>query len=76
MKEKEYEKVPNILSGKDLDYLSDLFNWNYGAYKAAINMESSIEDNELYKHVKKASKLFLNNINIVLDILEEGKANE
>ena len=29
---KNYNEVPNIISGKDLDYLSDIFNWNYGAY--------------------------------------------
>ena len=28
-----YDMVPNIISGKDLDYLSDMFSWNYGAYK-------------------------------------------
>ena len=25
-----YEQVPNIITGKDLDYLSDMFNWNCG----------------------------------------------
>ena len=24
-----YNVVPNIISGKDLDYLSDMFNWTY-----------------------------------------------
>ena len=37
MENKIYTEVPNILTGKDLDYLSDMFNWNYnfrwGAYK-------------------------------------------
>ena len=29
-----YEVVPNdILTGKDLDYLSDIFEWNYIALK-------------------------------------------
>lgn len=28
-----YNVVPNIISGKDLDYLSDMFNWNYTGYK-------------------------------------------
>ena len=29
----KYENVPNIISGKDLDYLSDMFNWNFNAFK-------------------------------------------
>ena len=28
-----YNSVPNIITGKDLDYLSDMFNWHYSAYK-------------------------------------------
>lgn len=31
MENKTYNKVPNIITGKDLDYLSDMFNWNYDA---------------------------------------------
>ena len=27
----EYENVTNIISGKDLDYLSDMFSWSYNA---------------------------------------------
>lgn len=33
----EYENVPNIISGKDLDYLSDMFSWSYNAYKFTLN---------------------------------------
>ena len=30
----KYMEVPNdILTGKDLDYLCDMFQWNYGALK-------------------------------------------
>ena len=29
MENKIYNEVPNIITGKDLDYLSDMFNWNY-----------------------------------------------
>ena len=35
-----YTEVPNIISGKDLDYLSDMFNWNYLAYKKMINFSN------------------------------------
>ena len=40
-----YNVVPNIISGKDLDYLSDMFNWNYTGYK------------ELYKYFDKEISL-------------------
>lgn len=73
---KEYEEVPNIISGKDLDYLSDIFNWHYGAYKSAINMSLEVTDESLSKHINKVSKVFLNGMESVLDILEEGEESE
>ena len=53
-----YEEVPNIISCKDLDYLSDMFTWNYGAYKTTYNAISSVTDEELSKQLEKASNIF------------------
>lgn len=72
---KNYSEVPNVISGKDLDYLTDMFNWNYLAYKESINM-LDITDEVIEKHINKVSKLFLNNMEDILDILEEGEDNE
>ena len=33
--QEKYDEVPNIITGKDLDYLKDMFNWNYEALKKA-----------------------------------------
>ena len=73
---KEYEEVPFVISGKGLDYLSDIFNWNYNAYKNSINMSLEVTDEVLSKHIENVSKLFLNGMETVLDILEEGEDNE
>ncbi|MDO4341604.1 MAG: hypothetical protein Q4C44_02535 [bacterium] len=69
-------KVPNIISTKDLDYLSDMFNWNYGAYKSCINMLEEITDQKLCNLASKCAKLFATNMDNVLNILESGEANE
>ena len=58
-----YEKVPNIITGKDLDYLSDMFNWNYGAYKFSYNVINSTQDNELKNMLENASNTFYDNMN-------------
>ena len=71
-----YESVPNIISGKDLDYLTDIFNWNYTAYKSTINMSDEITDDDLLDILKKCTNLFYDNMINTLDILERGKANE
>ena len=63
------DEVPNIISGKDLDYLSDMFNWNYGAYKSTYNSLESINDEEVKKMVEKVVTLFHSNMTKILDIL-------
>ena len=44
----KYALVPDdILTGKDLDYLCDMFQWNYGALKCCNDSISSINDNTI-----------------------------
>lgn len=67
-----YTEVPNIISGKDLDYLSDMFNWNYGAYKCTYNSLENIKDAEVRDMVSRCADLFYNNMSTTLSILEGG----
>lgn len=73
-----YKEVPNnILTGKDLDYLCDIFHWNYRAFKSAINALESVTDEEILDVLKKGSDFFENNMTIVVDTLENrGNINE
>lgn len=72
----EYNEVPNIISGKDLDYLSDMFSWNYGAYKSSYGASDSVEDEEIKDILVRASNMFYNDMNRVLNILNNGGSNE
>lgn len=65
----KYQEVPDIITGKDLDYLSDMFSWNYGAYKSIYNSISKVNDEEIKKILEEGAELFDENMNIVLDIL-------
>lgn len=66
----KYMEVPNdILTGKDLDYLCDMFQWNYGALKSSNDSISSINDKEIIDIMQRAGELFDDNLNVVLDIL-------
>lgn len=69
---KEYKEVPNIITSKDLDYLTDLFNWNFNAYKTSINMGECIKNNEFKKVIDDSSKIFCDAMNDVISILEGG----
>lgn len=74
----DYTEVPNnILTGKDLDYLSDMFEWNYEALKSMDNACDMVNDEEIVSVLEKAVGLFDDNLNSVLNILESrGEASE
>ena len=67
-----YNSVPNIISSKDLDYLSDMFNWNYGAYKSSLNASNSVTDEELNNLLLKATNIFHSYMSKVLNIIQGG----
>ena len=71
-----YNVVPNVISTKDLDYLSDMFNWNYGVYKSSLNASNSVNDEELSKLLLKASNIFHSNLTKILNIINNGGNNE
>ena len=71
-----YNEVPKIITGKDLDYLSDMFNWNYEGIKKVNTAITNIENQEISTILQKGYNLFKNNLNVVLSILNEGGTNE
>ena len=70
-----YENVPKIITGKDLDYLSDMFNWNYNAYKHTVNEIDFVNDEEIKSILTRASDMFYDNMNNVLNILNDEVEN-
>ena len=76
MENKIYNEVPNIITGKDLDYLSDMFNWNYEALKKMNVAMNQVTDERIRTTIEKGYNLFKNNLNVTLSILNEGGNNE
>lgn len=70
--EQNYNEVPTIITGKDLDYLSDMFNWNYAALKKVNSFNEKVTDEELKEMFNKAYDLFNSNLNSILSILNGG----
>lgn len=64
-----YEVVPNIISGKDLDYLSDVYNWNFNACKLANNFANEVTDEEIKKLFEKVADMHMQHCKAVLNIL-------
>ena len=76
MENKIYNEVPTIITGKDLDYLSDMFNWNYSALKKMNVAVNQVKSEEIKETLTKGYNLFQNNLNLVLSLLNEGGTNE
>lgn len=70
--ELNYIEVPNILTGKDLDYLSDMFQWNYGILKKTNESIPKVSNQEVKETLVEACSLFQNNLEKVLNILQGG----
>ncbi len=73
------QEVPvNTITGKDLDYLSDMFQWNYCAFKKSCNDIEYLNTQEIIEIFSEASDLFENNMTDVLDIINNpgGENNE
>ena len=64
-----YNVVPNIISGKDLDYLSDMFNLNYTFYKELYNTLENISDDEVKTMISRVSEVLYNNMTNILNVL-------
>lgn len=69
---KNYDKVPDIITGKDLDYLNDSFEWNLLALKKTNDSISKIQDEEIKNILQKACRMFDNNLTNIIKIIEGG----
>lgn len=68
----------DVLTGKDLDYLSDMFQWNYIAFKKGCNDIESLSSQDLIDFFGKVTDFFEDNLNTILDVLDNpgGDSNE
>lgn len=72
-----YKKVPEILTSKDLDYLSDIFEWNLTGYKLTSEALANIEIKQITEVLKEVNSEFYDNLNIILDTINEvGEDND
>ena len=71
-----YNVVPSIITGKDLDYLSDIFEWNCLSLKKTNEAIGKVNDDDIKEVLERGYDLFYNNLNLVLNILSEVNTNE
>ena len=64
-----YSEVPSIISGKDLDYLSDMFNRNFNPIKLINHYKEKQSDEEIKDLIERVCKTHKENLSAVLNIL-------
>lgn len=64
-------KVPKMLSTKDLAYLSDMFNWNMIMVNKITYYLEDCEDEQLCELMQKTYDVHYKNANTICKILEE-----
>ncbi len=64
-----YNEVPTIISCKDLDYLSDIYNWNFNACKIANYFVKEVKDNDIKSLLQKLVDIHKEHAIAVLNIL-------
>ena len=69
---KMIEKVPSMISTKDLDYISDMLNANYLLIKKLNNYLEITQAQDVIKIAKKAHTLAIKNFEELLTVLKEG----
>lgn len=67
-------KVPEMISTKDLAYFSDMFNWNFTASKVAFHFSEEANDEEVKDVLHKAAVMHAGICNKLITIL--GGINE
>lgn len=64
------KNVPeDLITGKDLDYLSDMFQWNYIAYKKTCTDIENVTDDKIVELFNEAIDIFENGLNTVLSVV-------
>lgn len=65
-----YDCVPeDTITGKDLDYLKDMFQWNYNAYKETCTALNEVVDEDLKEVFESSKTLFDENLCLIQAII-------
>lgn len=60
----------DIISSKDLNYISDIFNWNYNALKQVNHFIDEVESDEIKNILEEVFNMHYENCTKCISILE------
>lgn len=69
------DTVPMMISGKDLDYIKDMLNWNFIAAKKARHYLEHIQDSNVSTLISQVGNMHKQHYSTLLSILQQGGQN-
>ncbi len=70
------KNVPTMISTKDSAYISDMFNWNYVAYKKFNDYLDYVTDKDIVKLLNDLIEMHKKNCEKLIKILESEDNND
>lgn len=64
------QEIKDVISCKDLNYISDIFNWNYVALKEVNNFIDNIESDEIKNILEEVFDIHYENCTKCISILK------
>ncbi|MGE5456687.1 MAG: spore coat protein [Ignavibacteriales bacterium] len=64
--------VPNMISTKDLSYISDMFEWMATEAKKANHFSNEVKDEAVKEKLKAVATMHAKHCQKLLDILNQG----
>lgn len=70
------DTVPQIISTKDLAYLSDMFEWNQTAFKQINHFVNEVEDSEVKELLERLRNMHEDHLHFIISILKKEEYDE
>ncbi|MDD4036415.1 MAG: spore coat protein [Bacilli bacterium] len=64
------DKVPQMISTKDLSYIADMLNWNLVAAKKTFHFANETNDQDVVNELNKVMAMHQKHYNTILNLLQ------
>lgn len=65
------DTIPKIISTKDLAYLSDMFEWNYTAFKQINHYIGEIKNADVKELLERVRNMHEDHMNFIIAIMKD-----
>lgn len=69
------EMIPQIISTKDLSYLSDMFEWNYDAFKQINHYIGEVKDEQIKEILESIRNMHEDHLRFIISILRKEECD-